>query len=437
MEIQVMESTIVRPAQDTPKTTLWCSNLDAVAPRSHVSTVYFYRPNDNGCSNFFDTGVLKESLSKVLVPFHPVAGRLGFDQNGRIQVECNGEGVLFIEAPASCDMDDVLDFINTPTSQVKLLVPSVDYSKEDISSYPLLLLQVTSFKCGGACLGVGFHHILVDGSSALHFISTWSHMTRGLPLTLEPIFDHKSLRARVPPTPSFDHLEYKYSPSLSTPQQNQELHSSPLDISIATLQIAPQQLNALKANVEGNFTTYEVLAAHIWRCMCKARDLPDNMMTSLYIPADGRSRLNPPLPRGYFGNAILKARLPVLAGEVKSEPLIQTVERVHIAIKRMDDDYARSVVDYLELQPDINLMRVPAAFKYPNLHVASWTKLPIYDADFGWGRPIYMGRATINIQGVAYILPSPVNDGSLALIIGLESDRIQLFEKYFYEPQTV
>ncbi|KAF5749498.1 shikimate O-hydroxycinnamoyltransferase-like [Tripterygium wilfordii] len=424
MEIQVKESTIVRPAGDTPKKRLWSSNMDVVASRTHVSIVFFYRHSYD--SNFFDTRMLKESLSKVLVPFYPVAGRLGFDPNGRIEVDCNGEGVLFLEAHTDRCIDDFLHRFNSHAS----LVPVVDYST-DMSSYPLFLSQVTFFKGGGVCLGVGIHHTLFDGVSTFHFVNAWSDMTRGLSATVSPIFDHDLLRARDPPTPSFIHIEFDQQRPLYTPKETKELQSSPLYISTATLKITALQLNTLKANLT-NYSTYEILAAHIWRCVCKARDLPVDEITNLYMAVDGRHRLNPPLPRGYFGNAIFKARLPSLAGEVQSEPLIQTVERVHKVIKRMDDDYMRSIIDYLEVQPHLNLVRPTHAFKCPNLHVVSWAGLPLHDADFGWGRPIYMGLASIYIQGAAYILPSPVNDGSLMLLIGLEGGRIKLFEKYFY-----
>ncbi|MBA0636004.1 hypothetical protein Godav_021900, partial [Gossypium davidsonii] len=74
MEITIKESTIVRPAEGTPKRSLWNSNLDIVMAKYHLPTIYNYKPN--GSSDFFDTGRLKVALSKILVPFYPIAGRL-------------------------------------------------------------------------------------------------------------------------------------------------------------------------------------------------------------------------------------------------------------------------------------------------------------------------------------------------------------------------
>lgn len=82
---------------------------------------------------------MNESLSNVHVSFYPMAGRLGWDENGRIEIQCNEEGVVFLEAETSCAIDDLGDF----ESSVKLmnLALPVD-SNEDISSYPLIQVQV-------------------------------------------------------------------------------------------------------------------------------------------------------------------------------------------------------------------------------------------------------------------------------------------------------
>lgn len=144
MEIQIKKSTTIHPAHETPKRCLQSSVLDLLPRAVHIPLLYFFRqrqPNDS--SNFFRAGVLKEALSKVLVPFYPVAGRLGRDQNGRIEIKCNGQGVLFVEAETSYVLDDLGDFESS--FELQKLVPSVEYTK-DISSYPLLITQVDDFE---------------------------------------------------------------------------------------------------------------------------------------------------------------------------------------------------------------------------------------------------------------------------------------------------
>lgn len=138
MIINIKESTMVRPSAETPRRALWNSNVDLVVPRFHTPSVYFYIPTA-GESNFFDARVLKEGLSKALVPFYPMAGRLRRDEDGRIEIDCNAEGVLFVEAETTSVVADFGDF--APTLELRQLIPTVDYSK-GIESYPLLVLQV-------------------------------------------------------------------------------------------------------------------------------------------------------------------------------------------------------------------------------------------------------------------------------------------------------
>ncbi|XVF65886.1 hypothetical protein PTKIN_Ptkin09bG0287000 [Pterospermum kingtungense] len=438
MEITVKESTIVRPAQDTPKGSLWSSNFDLLMTRYHVPLVFFYRPN--GCSNFFDPGKLKEALGKVLVPFYPIAGRLGLDKNGRLEIVCNAEGVLFIEAESTSAMDQFGgDF--SDKSEVFRLVPKVDYSG-GISSYPLLVSQVTTFKCGGVCLGVGFQHTLGDGASTLHFINSWGETARGLSLSIAPFMDRTLFRARVPPTPRFHHAEYDPPPSILPSESRLHDHKPSI---VSAFKLTVDQLNTLKAKskIENaddtmKYSTFNILAAHLWRSITKARGLPNDQPTMLYIPIDGRSKLNPPVPTGYFGNAVLGVTTIARAGDLRSEPFTETIKRIHQLVKQVNDEYIRSAIDYIEKAPDLStLVRGPQTFQCPNLAVNSWVWLPIYDADFGWGRPIYMGPGNVVQEGKLYILRSPTDDGSSSLVTRLETSHMELFKKFLYEFELI
>ncbi|KAL3535128.1 hypothetical protein ACH5RR_003589 [Cinchona calisaya] len=429
MKITVKESTIIRPAQPTPTKRLWNSNLDILVARIHILTVYFYRPNSS--ANFFDSCVLKEALSNVLVSFYPMAGRLARDEEGRIEINCNGEGVLFVEAETDFCVDDFGDF--TPSLELRRLVPTIDYSG-DIASYPLVMFQVTRFKCGGVALGAGVQHNLSDGVSSLHFINTWADMARGLSIAVPPFIDRTLLRARDPAMPVFEHIEYYPPPTLKSDSRIKVQKSGSKASTTAILRITPEQLSRLKAMSNSEGSTYEILAAHIWRTACKARGLTDDQSTKLYIATDGRSRLTPPLPPGYLGNVVFTATPIAESSDLQSEPLTNSAKRIHNALARMDDEYLRSALDYLEIQPDLSaFVRGPQYFSSPNLNINSWTRLPVHDADFGWGRPIHMGPASILYEGTVYILPSPSKDRTSSLAVCLDADHMPRFQKFLYE----
>ncbi|KAM0021074.1 putative quinate O-hydroxycinnamoyltransferase [Helianthus debilis subsp. tardiflorus] len=433
LNINIKQTTFVQPSKPTQASTkqLWTSNLDLVVGRIHILTVYFYRPIV--CSNFFDPLVMKKALADVLVTFYPMAGRMGKDQNGKVVINCNDEGVLFVEAESDSTLDDFGEF--TPSPELRRLTPTVDYSG-DISSYPLFFAQVTHFKCGAVGLGCGVFHTLADGLSSLHFINTWSDMARGLSIAIPPFIDRTLLRAREPPTPTFDHVEYHPPPSMKPGSQKPESSRKP---STTILKLTLDQLNALKAAAKNdggntNYSTYEILAAHLWRCACKARGLPDDQLTKLYVATDGRSRLSPQLPPGYLGNVVFTATPIAKSADLTTQPLANAASLIRTTLSKMDNDYLRSAIDYLEVQPDLSaLIRGPSYFASPNLNINTWTRLPVHDADFGWGRPVFMGPACILYEGTIYVLPSPNNDRSMSLAVCLDADEQPLFEKFLYD----
>ncbi|KAF2317007.1 hypothetical protein GH714_010382 [Hevea brasiliensis] len=282
MKIITKETTMVYPMQDTPSERLWLSNLDLMQGRTHLPSAYLYKPN--GSSNFFEPKVLKEALSKVLVPFYPVAGRLGSDDNGRIEINCNKEGVLFAEA------ETYLPWI------MKL-----------VTSCPVMYCD-NSF---------------------------------------------------------------------------------------------------LKSTIQVGYLLFHYL---------------------FY-----RSRFSPPLPPGFFGNVVFFATPIALCGELRAESLMETVERVHKAIKKMEDKYLRSAIDFLEGVGDLTkVTQSPKTSQCPNLKIISWTRMPFYEADFGWGQPTIM-RASNPWEGKAHVLSCPSSDGSLLLPICLQTHHMAAFQRLFYD----
>ncbi|CAB4284879.1 unnamed protein product [Prunus armeniaca] len=175
--VSIRESAVVRPAEE---------------------------PSASSDLNFFNSGLLNQALSKALVPFYPMAGCFKLNHhNGRLEIDCNLQGVLFVVAESNCALDDFGDF--APPSDFRTLIPAFDYSG-GISSYPILVLQVqvTHFQCGGVSLGVGMDHRIADGVSNMHFVNTWSDIARGdLTNITQPFMDRTLLGARNPPQPAY------------------------------------------------------------------------------------------------------------------------------------------------------------------------------------------------------------------------------------------
>lgn len=141
MILTVKESTLVPPAEKTPTNAVWISNIDLVTPNRYTLVGYFYRRSATTCKqDFFDPAILREALSRALVPFYPIAGRLRHDKDGRLEIDCNGEGALLVVAESTAKFDDLGDF--SPSSELQKLIPAFDYSA-NISSFPLIMFQVS------------------------------------------------------------------------------------------------------------------------------------------------------------------------------------------------------------------------------------------------------------------------------------------------------
>ncbi|KAJ0982354.1 hypothetical protein J5N97_010609 [Dioscorea zingiberensis] len=399
VEITIRESTMVKPARETPWRRLWNSNVDLLAPRFHTLSVYFYRPDGSG--DFFDVGRMKAALAEVLVSFYPMAGRLDRDEDGRIEIVCNGEGVLFVEAEMEARIDDFGDF--APTMELKKLIPVVDYSN-GISSFPLVVFQ----------------------RSAVHRPVT---PPRAEPT--QPLLPHVEYH---PPPPMLSSPPVRSPPSLKEPKFLSAAANNAAAVNIFKLTREHLHLLKSKTPTDTRASSFSLLAAHVWRCTCIARELPGDQPTKLYIAVDGRSRLRPPLPEGYMGNVLFTATPISNAGDLIDGGIIAAMKKINDSLAPIDDEYLRSALDYLELQSDIAaLVRGAHTYRCPNLGLTSWARLPLYDADFGWGRPIFMGPGAIAFEGLSFVLPSPTGDGSLSLVISLQPAHMQRFQKLLYE----
>uniref|UniRef100_A0A3Q7GHH8 Uncharacterized protein n=1 Tax=Solanum lycopersicum TaxID=4081 RepID=A0A3Q7GHH8_SOLLC len=56
--------------------------------------------------------IIKDGLSKTLVFYHPLAGRFIEGPNKKLMVNCNGEGIMFIEGDASVELEKLGESIN-------------------------------------------------------------------------------------------------------------------------------------------------------------------------------------------------------------------------------------------------------------------------------------------------------------------------------------
>lgn len=463
MKITFKNSCLVKPAEPTFEGPFPLSVWDQIGCVMHVPTIYFYEPKyQSPADTIFKS--LQSSLSKVLVHFYPLAGRLRCLRGGRLELNCNSAGVELVEAESDAILADLGDF--SPSPEFNRLFPCIDYKDTSLEDLPLLYVQLTKFRCGGISLSLSVSHAVVDGLSALYFVSEWARIARGEDALLgrdsvvrRPFLDRKVFQAArgdyYDKNDNYDeHDRYNFTqpPILIGESSNESERKK--KTSTAMLKLTKNQVETLKKQANACayayaacmevpcYTRYEVITAQMWRAACKARKLVNEQATILGICVDIRKRIEPALPEGYFGNAIIDVTASGFSGEIISQPLSYAASKIRAAVTQVTDEYVRSAMEFMENQEDISRFQDLYAMKNgegpfygnPNLVVVSWITLPLYDQDFGWGKEIWMSPGTHESDGDCLIIPAggQHDDGALAVAVCLQDCHIEEFRKFFY-----
>lgn len=427
-KVQLHEPTLVTPAEATENHVYFLTNLDqniAVI----VQTVYFFEASGD-MKGEDPAKVIKEALGKVLVHYYPLAGRLGISPEGKLNVHCNGEGIPFVEAEADARVSDLGDLTKPDPARLGQLVYQVPGAK-NILEIPPVVVQVTKFECGGFVLGLGMNHAMFDGIGAMEFVNSWAETARGLPLSNPPVVDRAFLKARSPPQINYPHSEFLEIEDLSI---SKDLSFSDDNLVHKSFCFTPESLEKLKKKamedgVLSKCTTFEALSGLVWRARSKAMGMKPEQKTKLLFAVDGRSRFEPPLPKGYMGNGIVLTFALANAGELAEHPFSYAVKHVQEAIALVNDDYMRSAIDFFEatrLRPSL------AA----TLLITTWSRLSFHTTDFGWGEPTHSGPVTLPEKEVVLFLSHGKGRKSINVLLGLPSQGMEKFEEIL-QPELI
>ncbi|MCO5550203.1 hypothetical protein L7F22_003685 [Adiantum nelumboides] len=400
-EVSISSRAMVMQATPTPphKRHLFLSCFDFIWAKHHYNQRLLFYEAFATSSRPAAVAIakLKSSLALCLAHYYPWCGRLmhGEPPHVRPFIDCNDAGVEFVEASLDLPISQLSSCGFQMQPFFEKLCQRVDPSAQES---PLLSIQATLFSDGGLSLGISHSHVVADGQALWNFMISWSECARELPLSLPPLLDREILAV---PNPSTEKATWKFNATFREEDMMDVGANSFQDPipDLSTVGTSPclaqclfilpcSAVKQLKLEDGGVHTSYEVICAHIWKHVSVARQRPSHEPTYFFVLANCRSRLKPPLPSSYFGNAIWFDISTTTTGKICGESLHDIASRIHDTVVAIVQDSLVSFMNWVELSGnDLASAIIPHIPKGGGINVASSPRFPVYDVDFGWGKP--------------------------------------------------
>ncbi|PIN09235.1 Taxadien-5-alpha-ol O-acetyltransferase [Handroanthus impetiginosus] len=425
------EVVLVKPINPTPSEVLSFSTIDN-DPHLEIlcQTIYVYRSNTSLSPSQDDPKntspdpalVLKQALSKALVYYHPLAGKLKRQPDGTLQITCNSDGSFVFDWPSDSDC-----------------------------GYHPLLLQVTKFSCGGFTIGMGLCHAVCDGLGAAQFFRAMTELASGKnEPTIKPVWKRERLVGIVntdEPFPVPDMNCFTKSPLLPTSNLYHECFNIDADtikrIKTRLIENTRDHIAELKHLIENTtdqvpeitFTTVEVLTAYVWRSRFRALKQNPDGKTVLHLTVGIRNLVNPPLPEGYYGNAFVSANIVLSGKDLDKEQLCKIALLIKNSKKTASEaDYITKALNFMEAlrRKDMKIDETGAS-----LVVTDWRHLKLVEElDFGWKGCVNMipiRRRMLEFVSLCIFLPANmVNlgmEGGIRVLVSLPGGAMDVFKQ--------
>ncbi|CAN4113841.1 unnamed protein product [Withania somnifera] len=415
VEIEVIsKETLIKPCTPTldQRRRYSLSYLDQILPPVFMPLVYFY-PASDLFSNTERSDKIKLSLSKALTKFYPLAGRVV----DNLYVDCNDEGVPYVEVEVKCKLEDVIS--DPIPNELNKFIP---YELDDVKDL-VLVVQVNFFECGGMAIGIGISHKLADAASFFLFVNTWAAIAcRG--------YDHDMCHF----FPSFDSATI-FPPKDTSLVRDTYLESQRENIVTKRFLFSNSDLSALREEysdhqrMKGSIferigrqpSRILVLSAFLWsRFMATVH--PERDPNKIYavthsVNLRGQTQTDPPLHDSLFGNIMRSALVFPFFDKGSEDEVFEFMNQVRESIHEINTNFVSQLKN--NDQQHLNLLHERANDKRKG-HMALLT-------DFGWGKPIWIGSARLASKDIIGFMDTQTGDGVEAWV-NLEANDMAKFE---------
>ncbi|XVE94424.1 hypothetical protein REPUB_Repub02eG0007300 [Reevesia pubescens] len=383
MEVEIISTQNIKPSSPTPQhlKIFKFSLLDQLIPSRYAPIILFYSMDDSTSHLEIPNRLelLNKSLSNTLTRFYPLAGRFKDD----LSIECNDEGAYYVEARVNCCLDK---FLNQPDLLfLPRFLPREFIVEEPIAGSYVTNIQVNMFQCGGIAIGICISHKILDGAALSTFLKAWTATARGCKEALYPNFIATSL------FPTND-LWLRDSSLVMWGSLFKQGKSITRRIIFEASSIAALKAQATTSGLQCP-TRVEAVSAFLWKCTMAASEAKNgfkrpSLLTHL---VNLRRRMAQNIDNS-TGNLLWIASAKSKAENYKLPDLVGHVRE---AIARVDDEIIKKLGDHDEWKSMMSetLKEIGDLVSKDGLDhfgFTSWCKFGFYEADFGWGKPVWV-----------------------------------------------
>jgi hypothetical protein len=300
---------------------------------------------------------------------------------------------------------------------------------------PCVIVQVTTFTCGGIGVTIQFAHPVADAQALVQFARDWARTNRAMSLgaalpVLEPVFDPQRLDAAAAGNVDADSPDMelvakaqklpmhrydwwvdasgqindenvpdvlKASPLLEPPGKAMPWHEwdRTAPIVYASVYFEPSEVQGIyraacaHAKDGVRISRLDALLAHIWSVIVRARGLPENDDGDVHmdITMGLRARLNPRLPDTFMGSPLLLTHATLRSRTVANsspDTLGLTATTVRSVMAQFTPG-ALAAFLHASCFASCPQRYWDGFLGTRHIMVTSWLRLGVYDVDFGFG----------------------------------------------------
>lgn len=418
VEVELISKVFIKPSSPTPEHLrhYQLSSLDQHSPKVYNPWLLFYALDNSDQYEEYNNIVkisnhLKKSMSQVLSLYYPLAGRINDDRF----VDCNDEGVPFFEARVKGKLSDVVH--NPNINELNKFLP---FKLDDVTELALGV-QLNVFECGGIAVGVCNSHQLADALSNIMFVKNWVATARGEADIVKPEF----ISATLFPPKNLPGL----NPNVGITRKNNITKRFVFKASAIEALREKYDENSLGEDKRGP-TRVETLSAFIWSRFVAATNgesggTDHRKLYTVLHAVNLRPRFDPPLGQNHFGNFY---RVSITVPSLKAgEECHSFVRQVREEIKKIDKEFVRKLQEgdeHYEMLRDRAERFVRG--EVVNFAFTSLCRFPVYEADFGWGKPTWVGSAALSFHNVTALIDTKTGDGIEAYLSLKDEDMAKL-----------